>query len=92
MTPLEALTRIQTAIARYLNPSDPMDDKEFIDEVLAAGDDREVVRAVREEPRSPSALEIEWMERCFPTVFADWKSGKRSFHEAYVECLRIGNH
>jgi len=41
-----ALLRIQSAIGKYLNPGDPMTEAGFIDEVLAAADDQEVVRAM----------------------------------------------
>lgn len=41
-----ALARIQDAIAKYLHPTGGNKDQ-FIDEVLAAVDDREVVNAVR---------------------------------------------
>ena len=60
--PAMAMARIHAAIAKRLHPSSAMTDREFIDEILAAADDKEVVRAVRaargadsqDAPLSPS--------------------------------------
>lgn len=56
-TILPAMIHIQDAIAERLHPSSPMTDAEFIDAVIAAADDREVVRAVREAKAADASPE-----------------------------------
>jgi hypothetical protein len=82
-----ALRKLQNAAAAYVHPQRRISAEELIDLLLATVDDRELFRALRgdETPPDPERNTMAWMERCFPDLAADVRSGKSSFSEAHLE-------
>lgn len=85
-----ALRKLQNAAAAYVHPQHRISAEELIDLLLATVDDRELFRALRgdETPPDPERNTMAWMERCFPDLAADVRSGKSSFSEAHLEAVR----
>jgi hypothetical protein len=47
-----------------------------------------ITSIVEETKPDPERNTMAWMERCFPDLAADVRSGKSSFSEAHLEAVR----